>query len=100
MLWIVAWVATLCGAEMGGDPIYYGVLGLFGLQIAIFLTDRLPKRDSTVFLTALCLLLAYVGAVAVALVKGLTPLWALAVPLIGPLVFALLQWSLGKLMKS
>lgn len=100
VLWIVAWVATLCGAEMGGDPIYYGVLGLFGLQIAIFLTDRLPKRDSTVFLTALCLLLAYVGAVAVALVKGLTPLWALAVPLIGPLVFALLQWSLGKLMKS
>ncbi|MBQ3508350.1 MAG: hypothetical protein IJA91_07360, partial [Clostridia bacterium] len=75
--WVVAWIASLCGVEFGGDLLYYGLLCTFGLQLAVFITDRLPRRDSTVFFATLALGLTYVGALAASLVGELIPLWSL-----------------------
>lgn len=84
--WVVVGVAALCDVEFGGDLIYFGLLCLFGLQIALFRLDRLPRRNSTVFFTTLGFALAYVGALAAALVAGLAPLWAIILPLTAPAV--------------
>lgn len=99
VLWIIAGIAALCGVEFSGDLIYYGLLGTVGLQIALFLTDRLPKRDSTVFLAALCLVLVYVGALAASLVSGLQLLWVLVLPLAAPLMYVILWGILTRVMK-
>lgn len=82
--WLVAFIAALCDVEFGGDMAYFGLLCLFGLQIALFRLDRLPRRNSTVFFTTLGLALVYVGALAAALVAGLSPLWAIILPLTAP----------------
>jgi hypothetical protein len=82
--WAVAGIAALYEAEFGGDLLYYSLLCTFGLQAAVFLTDRLPRRDSIVFFTALAFGLAYVGALAASLVGGLVPLWSLLMPLVAP----------------
>lgn len=82
--WIVAFIASLCDVEFGGDLIYFGLLCLLGLQITLFRLDKLPRRNSTVFFTTLGLALVYVGALAAALVAGLSPLWAIILPLTAP----------------
>lgn len=98
--WAVAGIATLFRATFGGDLLYYGLLCTFGLQLALFLTDRLPRRNSTVFFTSLALGLAYVGALAAALVGGLTLLWALVLPLMSPAVYVILRAILSHLMSN
>ena len=87
--WIVAGIAALVDVEFGGDLLYYGMLCTVGLQLAVFRTERLPKRDSTVFLTTFGLILIYVGALAAALVGDLHPLWTLALPLTAPVGYLL-----------
>lgn len=79
--WGVAAVAQLCGAEPVGDLLYYGLLCTVILQLAVFRSDRLPRRSSVVFMTVLALGLIWIGALAAALVGGLRPLWALCLPL-------------------
>jgi len=93
--WLVAGVAALCDVEFGGDLLYFGLLCTVGLQLVVFRTDRLPKRDSTVFLGTLALVLIYVGALAAALVGGLSPLWALVMPLVAPTAY-LSALAIGK----
>ena len=87
--WIVAGIAALVDVEFGGDLLYYGMLCTVGLQLAVFRTERLPKRDSTVFLTTFGLILVFVGALAAALVGDLHPLWTLALPLTAPVGYLL-----------
>lgn len=98
--WAVAGIAALCEAEFGGDLLYYGLLCTFGLQAAVFLTDRLPRRDSTVFFTALAFGLAYVGALAASLVGGLVPLWSLLMPLVAPASYVAFRLLFGRLLKK
>jgi len=62
-------------------------LCLVGLQLAIYRSSPLPRRDGTVFVTTMALLLFYVAVLAVALTAGLYPLWALAIPLASPAVY-------------
>lgn len=98
--WVVAGIAALCEADFGGDLLYYSLLCVFGLQTAVFLTDRLPRRDSTVFFTALAFGLAYVGALAASLVGGLVPLWSILLPLITPLSFVILRRVIPLVLKK
>ena len=87
--WLVAGIAALCEVEFGGNLTYYGLLCVVGLQLAIFRTAKLPKRDSSVFLTTLALALIYVGSLAAALGSGLHPLWSLGMPLTAPAAYLL-----------
>lgn len=66
---------------------HFLLLCLVGLQTVIYRSSPLPRRDRTVFLTTMILILAYVAALAVALSAGLHPIWALAVPLASPLLY-------------
>ncbi len=79
--WGVAVIAKLCGADPVGDLSYYGLLCTVILQLAVFRSDRLPRRSSVVFLATLTLGMVWIGALAAALVGGLRPLWALILPL-------------------
>ena len=96
--WLIAGIAALCGAEFGGDLLYYGLLCTFALQLAIYRSDRLPRRDSTVFFTTLALALAYVGALAAALGSGLSLMWALLLPLVAPTVYLAARLVLGRVL--
>ena len=87
--WGVAGIASLCGAEFGGDLLYFGLLCTLGLQMAVFRSGRLPRRNSTVFFATFGLALVYVGALAAALVGELTPLWTLCIPLTAPAAYLL-----------
>ena len=102
--WAIAGIAALLGVEFGGDLLYFGLLCTFGIQFSVFITDRLPRRDSTVFFTAFALILAYVGGLAASLVGGLLPLWSLVLPLVAPLAYVVLQAiltrSMGKAKKG
>ena len=89
--WIVAGVASLTEADFGGDLVFYGLLCTLALQLAIFFTSRLPRRDSSTFLTGVALALVYVGALAASLVSRLAPLWALVLPFIGPVAYLLMR---------
>jgi hypothetical protein len=90
--WIIAGVAALCEVEFGRELVSYGLLCTLGLQLAVFRTAPLPRRDSTVFFATFGLVLVYVGALAVALVAELSPIWTLCVPLAAPLAYLLTRW--------
>ncbi len=98
LFWVAAGIAFLCGEEFGGDLAYYGLLGMFALQSVIFLTGCYHRRDSGAFLTALCLVLIFVGALAAALVSGLTLLWALILPPAAAVLYAVLRAILIRFM--
>lgn len=100
LFWAIAGIAALCEADFGGDLVYYSLLCTFGLQAAVFLTDRLPRRDSTVFFTALAFGLSYVGALAASLAGGLGLLWALVLPLIAPLSYVILRQIFPHILKK
>lgn len=84
--WLVLFVIKLVGLPVGTEFAYFGALCLFGLQVVLFRAPDLPRKNRTVFLTTLALVLLYVGALAAALGGGLHPLVALFVP---PVVAAL-----------
>jgi hypothetical protein len=90
--WIIAGVAALCEVEFGRELVSYGLLCTLGLQLAVFRTAPLPRRDSTVFVATFGLVLVYVGSLAVALVAELSPIWTLCVPLAAPLAYLLTRW--------
>ncbi len=96
--WLVVGIAHLAGVRFGGDLTYLNFLCLLGLQIAIFRTDRLPRRNRHVFFATLAIALLYVGALAAAIGSGLGPLWALLCPLISPAVYVLTVWLAGKIL--
>ena len=98
--WLVAFIAALCDVEFGGDMAYFGLLCLFGLQIAVFRLDRLPHRYSAIFFTTLGLVLTYVGALAAALVAGLSPLWAIVLPLTAPVACVIVDLILRRTRNS
>ena len=98
LLWGAAGIALLCGEKFGGDLAYYGLLGMFALQPAVFLTGCYRRRDSAAFLTLLCLGLVFVGALAAALVSGLTLLWALVIPPAAAVFYAGLRAVLIRLL--
>ena len=100
IVWAVAGIAALCEAEFGGDLLYYSLLCTFGLQATVFLTDRLPRRDSMVFFTALAFGLAYVGALAASLVGGLAPMWSLLMPLVAPASYVAFRLLFGRFLKK
>lgn len=84
---LAAAVCRFLGVEFGGDLSHFLFLCLVGLQLAIYRSSPLPRRDGTVFVTTMALLLFYVAVLAVALTAGLYPLWALAIPLASPAVY-------------
>lgn len=86
---LTAAVCRFCEVEFGGDLSHFLFLCLVGLQLAIYRSLPHPRRDSTVFLTTMALMLVYVAAVAIALTAGLYPLWALAIPLVTPVAYAI-----------
>jgi len=102
LLWVAAGIAVLFEAEIGGDLLYYGLLGLLSLQLALFFTGHFRRDghrlDGTTFLTGLCLVLVYVGALAATLVNGLTLLWALVIPPAGALAYVALRAILVRIM--
>ncbi len=104
LLWVAAGLAVLFEAEIGGDLLYYGLLGLLALQLALFFTGHFRREgrrlDGAVFLTGLCLVLVYVGALAAALVSGLTLLWALMIPPVGALAYVALRAVLVRVMSA
>ncbi len=85
-------IAQFAGVELGARSLHYLLLCLLALQTAVFLGvgDRARRRerraDSVPFFMALTMILVYVGALAVALGAGLSPLWALVFPLIPALI--------------
>ena len=85
---LTAAVCRFCEVDFGGDLSYFLFLCLVGLQLVIHRSLPHPRRDSSVFLTTMALILVYVAAVAVALIAGLHFLWALAIPLSAPLTYA------------
>ena len=85
---LTAAVCRFCEVDFGGDLSYLLFLCLVGLQLVIHRSLPHPRRDSSVFLTTMALILVYVAAVAVALVAGLHFLWVLAIPLSAPLTYA------------
>ena len=85
---LAAAVCRFLEVEMGGEPSHFLLLCLVGLQLAVYRSLPHPRRDSTVFLTTLSLIFIYVGAVAVSLTVGLYPLWALVIPLVTPVSYA------------
>ncbi len=94
--WGVAGIAKLCHVEFGADLTYYGALCLLGLQLALFRTEHLPRRDRSVFFATLALVLLYVGALAVALAAGLHILWAIVLPPVMPLAYVAIRWLLNR----
>lgn len=84
--WIAAGIAKLLDADFGADLVYFGALCTFGLQVALFRAERLPRRNSTVFFTTLALVLLYIATVAASIGSGLSLLWALLIP---PVISAL-----------
>ncbi|MBQ4112475.1 MAG: hypothetical protein IJD38_06740 [Clostridia bacterium] len=85
--WLAMGLAALLGVRFGGDLLYFGFLCTVGLHAAIFRVDRLPRRDSHVFMTTLALGLVYAGALAAALASGLGLIWAIPVPLAAPGIY-------------
>ena len=73
-------VCRFCDVDFGADPSHILFLCLVGLQLAIYRSSRLPRRDAAVFVTTMGLTLFYVSVLVVALLTGIRPLWALAVP--------------------
>ena len=84
---LAAAVCRFCDLDFGGDMSHFLLLCLVGLQTVIYRSSPLPRKDRTVFLTTMILILAYVAALAVALSAGLRPIWALAVPLTSPVLY-------------
>ena len=84
---LAAAVCRFCDLDFGGDMSHFLLLCLVGLQTVIYHSSPLPRKDRTVFLTTMALILAYVAALAVALSAGLHPIWALAVPLTSPVLY-------------
>ncbi len=80
-------VLHFLGRDPGGDAVYVCLLGLFSLQIAVFRTEDLPRRNSPLFLATLLLVLVYAGALGVALAAGINLVAALLFPLISPAVY-------------
>ena len=80
-------VCRFCDVDFGGDTAHVPFLCLVGLQLVIYRSAPLPRRDRTVFLTTMVLILVCVAALAVALAAGLRLLWALAVPLASPVLY-------------
>lgn len=78
--WIVAGIAKLLLVDFGADLLYFGALSIFGMQIALFRSDRLPRRNRNVFFATLALTLLYVATLATALGAGLNLIWALLIP--------------------
>ena len=87
--------ASLFRVKFGGDLRYFGLLCILGLQLAVFCTGRLPRRDNASFMAAVAMAVLYVGAVALALINRLALLWALAVPAAAPATYLLLRLILG-----
>ena len=84
---LAAAVCRFCDLDFGGDMSHFLLLCLVGLQTVIYRASPLPRKDRTVFLTTMALILIYVAALAVALSAGHHPIWALAVPLTSPVLY-------------
>jgi hypothetical protein len=80
-------VCRFCDPDLGGEMAHFLLLCLAGLQTVIYRSLPLPRKDRTVFLTTMALVLAYVAALAAALASGLWPIWALAAPLASPVLY-------------
>ncbi len=78
--WLIAGIAKLANVDFGGDLARYGMLCLLGCQLALLCTERIPKRNRTVFFGILAMALLCVGALADALGAGLFPVWSMLVP--------------------
>lgn len=98
--WVAVAVASLFRVKFGGELHYVGLLCLLGLQLAIFCTGQLPRRDSSSFMTAVAMALLYVGGLALALISHLSLLWALAMPLLAPVAYLLIRLILGYALKK
>ena len=94
---LAASVCRFCGIEFGGDMAHYLFLCLAGLQLAVFRTSGLPRRDRAVFFATLGLALVWIAALAVALGAGLALLWTLAIPLASPLIYVTVKLILDKI---
>ena len=98
--WVAVGIAALTGASFGGDLTYFGLLSTVALQIALFRVPPLPKRDRGIFFATLAAALFYVGSLGAALAAGLSPVWALLVPLSAPAVYLALRFILMRALKD
>ena len=98
--WVAVGIAALTGASFGGDLTYFGLLSTVALQIAVFRVPPLPKRDRGIFFATLAAALFYVGSLGAALAAGLSPVWALLVPLSAPAVYLALRFILMRALKD
>lgn len=89
--WIVAGIAALLEADFGGDLLYFGMLCTLGLQLAVFASSGLPRRNRGVFFTGLVLGLIYVAGLAASLAAGLGLLWTILLPLTAPAAYLLIR---------
>jgi hypothetical protein len=85
--WIAVGIAALMDGKLGGDPVYIGLLCTLALQLTLFRTAPLPRRDRGIFLATLGWGLVYVGALGASLAAGLLPAWALLLPLLSPALY-------------
>ena len=89
MPWIVALAARLLAADIGTGLAGYALLCLVAKETALYLTLRPHRKDRTSASATLSLALVYVGALAAALSAGLHPLYAILVPPVPALLYAL-----------
>lgn len=94
---LVAAVCRYLTLDMGGDPARFLMLCLLGLQPAVYRLSPLPRRERSVFVTLLVLILTYVAALAIALASGLGLLWSLAIPLLSPALYLVVKFILDHL---
>jgi hypothetical protein len=94
--WIAVGIAALTGAEFGGDLIYIGLLCTLTLQLALFRTAPLPRRDRGIFLATLGWGLVFVGALGASLAAGLLPVWAFLLPPLPPALYLALRFILKR----
>ncbi len=83
--WTAALVAKLLNVSFGADLAYFGMLCLFGAQIALLITQKLPRRRRVGFFTTVSAVCIYVGGLSIALGAQLSVMWCLLIPLVQPL---------------
>lgn len=83
--WTAALIAKLLNVSFGADLAYFGMLCLLGSQIALLITQKLPRRRRVGFFATVSAVCVYVGGLSVALGAQLSVLWCLLLPLVQPL---------------
>lgn len=83
--WTAALVAKLMNFSFGADLGYFGMLCLLGTQVALLVSEKLPRRRRVGFFVTVLAVCVYAGSLSIALAQQLSVLWCLLIPLAQPL---------------